>query len=532
MPTSLSESLATRNTGADQDRGNGAQKNRSSFFSAPARDAWLSSVVLCLMIVTMLALFWFPLVRTFANVEVNYNEGWNAYRAAMVARGIPLYGAPPQGFGTATAYPPISFHLIGLLGTANTFTLIGRCVSLIALIATGLFVALIVKKAGGSRQAAVFSFLLYEIGIALLRADRIGMYDPQLLGEALSAAGLYFYVRNPVSRRLLCLSALLFCLAGFTKQNLIAFPAAVGIDLLFRSWKAFVTWAGAMLVSGGGLLAATLLVDGRYFLLHLMGGGGGRSYSVWMAWSGYHHYVLIFQSLLVIATAWSIYAFRTRRVLVLAFVLTHILAFLLAGGYGVDLNIFFNAFAATVIACGLALSDITSSILAMRPGAFNATASTMFGLFFISVMIFVPGQLRLDRQQLRALPAQVKEFSKAVEFLKSRPGPALCESLLLCYQSGKPFEYEPFSVRDQLKTGRLHEDDVLQLLRTYHFQTVEIALRSDEEGLDESDLLASLASDQKDLDQERRFTPNFMQELLRDYQLSMRTSQMAIFTPK
>jgi hypothetical protein len=541
MQTSLLKSPPTMNTSADQHQNTSAAKPLYSLLRGPARDTWLSTIIICLMIATMLLLFRFPVRRAFANVEVNYNEGWNAYRAAMVAKGIPLYGKPPQGFGTATAYPPVSFHLIGMLGNANTFTAIGRCVSLISLLAAGVFVALSVKQGGGSPHAAVFSFLLYEIGIVLLRADRVGMYDPQLLGEALSVAGLYFYLRNPDSRRLLCLSALLFCLAGFTKQNLIAFPAAVAIDLLFRSRKLFVTWAGAMLASAGLLIATTLLVDGRYFAQHLMGGGGGRAYSGMIAWSQFHHYVEKFQALLVIGTAWSIREFRSRLVLVAAFVLSHGLAFLLGGGFGVDLNIFFNAFAATVILCGLALSDITSALVALRPGALNSTAAVMFGLFFISIMIFVPGQLRRDRQQMRVLPTREKEFNSAVQLLKARPGPALCESHLLCYEAGKPFEFEPFSVRDQVKTGWIQEEDVLQLLRTHHFQTVEIALRSDEEDLkDWADLRASLSSNLKDSDsdspiqfsKERRFSPSFMNELLKDYQLSMHTSQMVIFCPK
>ncbi len=533
MNASLSESPSTMNTAGEQHQDTNAPKTRGLLFGESAPDSWLSTVVICLMFVTMLALFWLPLKRTFRNVEVNYNEGWNAYRAEMVAKGIPLYATPPRGFGTATAYPPISFHLVGWLGTTSTFTTLGRCVSLISLLAAGVFVGLIVKRGGGSGSAAVFSFLLYEIGIALLRADRVGMYDPQLLGEALSTAGLYFYVRNPDSKRLLFVSAILFCLGGFTKHNLLAFPAAVAIDSLFRSGRAFLTWAGAMLLSAGLLTAATILVDGRYFPLHMMGGGGGgRAYSYMIAWSQFYHYVGKFQTLIVIATAWSLRAFRSRLVFVAVFVFSHGLAFLLAGGYGVDLNIFFNAFAATVIVCGLALSDITSALVELRSGTLNATSALIFGIFFISIMIFVPGQLRRDRQQMRLLPAQEKEFNSAVEFVKSRPGPALCESLLLCYEAGKPFEYEPFSVRDQLRTGRIHEDDVLQLLRTHHFQSVQIALHSDEEDLNELDLRTSLSSDQKDPDKERRFTPNFMKELLEDYQLSLRTPQMAVFSAK
>ncbi len=216
-----------------------------------------------------------------------------------------------------------------------------------------------------------------------------------------------------------------------------------------------------------------------------------------------------------------------------AFVLSHLLAFLLAGGSGVDLNIFFNALAAAVIACGIALSDITFATVGLRPAVLNSTAGFMFGFLFISIMTFVPGQLRHDREMIRVLPAHESEFNSAVDFVKTRPGPALCESLLLCYEAGKPFEYEPYSVRDLLRTGRLHEDEILQLLRTNHFQTVQIALRSDEVNLKEwVDLRASLGSDQKESDKERRFTPAFMRELLDDYQLSKRTSDMAIFCPK
>jgi hypothetical protein len=527
MHASLSNSSATKSPAADQDRSSELPNTLRSYFGKTALDVWLPTIVICLMIVTLLALLAFPFRRTFANVEVNYNEGWNAYKAAMVASGIRLYGSPPSNF-TGAAYTPISFHLIAWLGTTSTFPAVGRGVSLISLILTGVFVSLIVRRGGGSRQTAVFSFLLYEIGIAILRADRIGMNDPQLLAEALSAAGLYFFVRNPDSNRLLCVSALLFCLSGFTKQTSIAFPLAIAIDLLIRSRKRFATFAGAMLLSAGLLTAMTLLVDGRYFPLHLM---SGRAYSYWLGWSNFHHYALTFQCLIVIGTAWSMWAFRSRTVLASAFVLSHFLAFLLAGGFGVDLNIFFNALAATVVVCGIALSEITFGPAEVQPAAVNSSAALMFAFLF-SIMIFVPGQLRRDHQETRFLRAHETEFQSAVEFVKTRPGPALCESLLLCYEAGKPFEYEPFTVRDQVKTGRLQEDEVLHLLRTHHFQAVEIALRSDEANLKDSELRASLSSDQTLPDTERRFTPAFMKELLEDYQLLKRTPQMALFCPK
>jgi len=518
------------NKPAEQNPGGTARKMVYFFFGEPARDSWLSAFVICVMIATFLALFWFPLKRINTNLEINYNEGWNAYQAARVAHGIPLYRTLPGSFGTGTGYPPLSFRLISLLGTTTTFTVTGRWISLISLLITGVLVALMVRHGDASRHAAVFSFLLYEIGIAILLPDRIGMDDPQLLAEALSTAGLYFYLRNPVSNRFLCLSALLFCLGGFTKQTMLAFPAAVAIDLFLKSRKAFVVWAAAMVFSAASLMALIYWSDGPYLLRHLT--GAARTYSYHLAWSQFHHYVLNFQALLVIAVASSICMLRSRFPFVAAFVMSHLLAFSLAGGFGVDMNIFFNPLAATALVCGVALSEITLPRADLRLPFMNSAAALMFGLFAISIMIFVPGQLRRNRQQLRLLPARASEFQSAVELLKARPGPALCESHLLCYEAGKPFEYEPFSVQEQLETGLLREEDILQLLRTHHFQTVEVALREDEEKLNDGELRLSLTSDQTEPGKQRRFTPKFMNELLTSYQLSRRTSEMAVFCPK
>src|SRR5580658_10524684 len=95
---------------SDQDPGapTGAPNVRQPQSDRAAGDTWLSSLVICLMAITFLALFWFPTRRMLANVEINYNEGWNAYRAAMVGGRIPLYGTPPQNSGTGAAYsyPP------------------------------------------------------------------------------------------------------------------------------------------------------------------------------------------------------------------------------------------------------------------------------------------------------------------------------------------------------------------------------------------------------------------------------------------
>lgn len=72
------------------------------------------------------------------------------------------------------------------------------------------------------------------------------MNDPHLLGMALGFTGLWLYLRSNGSMRWLCLSAVAFSLSLFTKQSLLAIPAAVVLDLLLASRKRFGMVADAV----------------------------------------------------------------------------------------------------------------------------------------------------------------------------------------------------------------------------------------------------------------------------------------------
>jgi len=490
--------------------------------------------VLCALAAILIALMGLPLHRMSADVEINYNEGWNSYKQAMVKNGTPLYGLPPGSLTGATSYPPLSFHLVSWLGNGNGFKVAGRWISWIAWIATGTFILLIVRKQGGSIEVALFSFLLYLIGISLLVPGYIGMNDPQLLAEALTTAGLYLYFKNPESRWMLLLSALAFCLAAFTKQTLIAFPIAVAADVILKSRKLFAAWAGAMVGFAATFAILSVLVDGRYFLAHLT---FHRAYSLRYAWHhNVHLYLVIVEAVLLVAIGWLICAVRPRRIFLVMFVVTQVIAFLLAGGDGVGLNICLNAFAAAVILCGVALADaeaVTDGMRAAIPRLQLLRGALMF-LLLLGITVHVPGRFRENMDALRALPAQKSEFASALQFLRSEAGPALCESPLLCYESGKQFEFDPFSVNDGLKTGRITENDLAQVLRSRHFLTLQIKLNPGEASQSEDELIQARSHTTGALlpFEKNIFTGNLMKELVENYRIAYRNSSTVIFVPR
>jgi hypothetical protein len=54
-----------------------------------------------------------------------------------------------------------------------------------------------------------------------------------------------------------------------------------------------------------------------------------------------------------------------------------------------------------------------------------------------------------------ALAAADRVYAADIAYLKSRPGPAICFDLLLCFQAGKPLVYEHFVTGELIATGRL-----------------------------------------------------------------------------
>jgi hypothetical protein len=299
----------------------------------------------------------------------------------------------------------------------------------------------------------------------------------------------------------------------FTKHTLLAFPAAVAVQLLLSSKKNFAIWLAG---SVGACLLLLLLVlgfDGHYFLDHLM---LPRVY-YWerLFYFGFH--VLNFQVPIFVALVW---AFRTTfgaaSVLVWGFGLSHLMGAAYSGGEGAGTNHYFDAMIATAMIVGLALPGIER----LTEGA--RFQRTLFAIlltvpFFVSSLAFLPTRIASDLAESASQAQLASEFSSAASFMRSRPGAAFCEDMMICYDAGKPFVYDPFAADQLVKTGRLREDDVLRLLDARQFGVIE---------------LGSVTVETTQPTDRDRFPLPFRQKLQANYRLAYRTSKFVFFTPK
>jgi hypothetical protein len=62
----------------------------------------------------------------------------------------------------------------------------------------------------------------------------------------------------------------------------------------------------------------------------------------------------------------------------------------------------------------------------------------------------------------------------ATAVLRSHSGPALCESLLMCFDAGKPLLVDTFNTRQMILTGRMAEADLLAEIAARRFAVIEL----------------------------------------------------------
>ena len=193
---------------------------------------YLSLMQWTLYIIAAWSFAW-PVYRAFLNVEIENNEGWNAYFADAAMGKMPLYPSPDQLI--TTNFPPISFYIVGLVGRLlGDPVLAGRLLSLVSVIAIAVAIALSVKQLGGSRVGAGISAAFFVATMSRFFMPYVGMNEPQLLSEAILVFGFLGFLMARSNDRGYVGPVLVMALACFVKHNIIALPLTAFLWLGLR----------------------------------------------------------------------------------------------------------------------------------------------------------------------------------------------------------------------------------------------------------------------------------------------------------
>jgi hypothetical protein len=479
-----------------------------------ARPGSLWAIAIAVMGICAIATTWFPLLSIAALPSKNYNEGWNAYRQWMTVEGQPLYGARSALWNTN--YPFLSFHLVGWLGAAReNMVIAGRIVCFTSLIAISVLVGSIVRLTTGSRAGAIYAGLYLFAGLGCFNGDGRAVNDPELLSVALATLGLFAYLKASKRILWLALSAVVFALSLFTKHDLLSFPLSVGVHLLLtRNWRALAVFAGTGVVTSTLLLALSFHIDGPYFLNELL---QPRAYSLQNLCEETFHYLLHFLVLLIIGVKLLLNSKRShyRSFLFILLIITNLSAIFFSGGDGVGSNIFYPALIANLLSCVIAICWLEHGNMRTP----HSKPSFRAALIITTVVgaLMVPVQLHNDIIAQLRLQAATQAARQVITLLQSTNGPVICEDLLLCYEAGKPMDYDPYYVNDQLLTGRLTETSILAMLTTHHYAAIQINAAANPTSLVYK--------------QHGRFTKPFWRTLLLQYRAVLITHGNYVFVP-
>jgi len=342
------------------------------------------------------------------------NEGWNAAHALALLAGQALY-PPPQSL-MVNNYPPLSFYLVAAVTAVTGDAVIaGRLVALLAFLASCAGIGLVMRRWQFSAHAACVAALFFAATL-LTASNYVGMDDPQLLGHAVQLAGLLLLLRGrPIA------GGAAFATSLFVKHNLLALPLAAAFWLWRRDSRSGVRFAMA------GFCAAVLgLVLFRLFY-------GADIWSVvasprltsWdnVAHAGSH----LWWAVLPLAALMR--SRDPRRTFCLVYAgAALLLGLLFSAGDGVDVNVFFDLSIASAFALGLVAE--TGSARA----ALCALPLPLFLAFtFHDNNFFFTRDFR-------------NQSARDIAFLKSHPGPALCDQLSLCLWAGKGAQLDVFNI--------------------------------------------------------------------------------------
>ena len=408
--------------------------------------------------------------------ERNYNEGWNVYNAQRLIDHEYIYD---NDYWRINNYPIFSFlAVVGVNFIVNDLLLSGRIIALVSFVAVGVLAATAIRRFGGDRIDAVFGSGC-ALGFCYLVAPGwVAVDDPQTLGEAIMLGGLVSYVSRPSDRLSLLLTALLVTLGAFVKHNLVAIPLAITLDIAIRSPRRLPFWLGCCAGLGMSSLGLTHLVAGGTFIDHLL---SPRLFT----WYGARYHLMKYLRLggfplaVILLFARPIFS-GDRRVLAAYGIISIFAGAIFSGFEGTSYNMFQDAAVFLAVAAGVTLHELRrNEIFGASAHERLATGALAFAPLLLAQPILARSPqafaqirhadslLEIDRQAERSFLAEA-------EYISKKPGPAICESLLLCYRAGQPFSLDPFNSRQLMLAGRLDQNELIRRIAAKEFAVVQL----------------------------------------------------------
>lgn len=468
--------------------------------------------------------------------ELDYGEGIVLWQAANVTDWKKAYHPVENYPHIVFHYPPL-YHLTARVIAAATGNLLtaGRLTSILSLVGTCLVMALLTASclpSGGSRAARLIgSFsagtLIFTTPgwswACLMRVDTLALF--------LTFSGLALFVLARRRPALAVLSFACFVAAMYTKQTMVAAPAACLLLAFVEKPRLSVRLLAFSLSLGLVLLFVLHAVTDGLFLRHIISYNQNpffphRIFIRWKAHASKMIAVLSFAVMFPIALLgrragnMSALVQRVRLALVRSkferCVIVIALYFWVAaavttatiGKLGASDNYFLELDLAACLICGLFLGWLVRRV-SFRP-------RRSYGLLeLVIIFTFVAqsaGSIKSIDRVTRALSRPAPGYSEeVVRLIKDLPGPVYSEDMTLLMQAGKEIPAEPAIITALAINKQWDETSFVSRIEQGQFQAIVVRVS---------------------LDDRQRFTESVARAVKQRYSLNKKVGPYQIYLPK
>jgi hypothetical protein len=441
--------------------------------------AFLQSAAIFLLVLLALLLCSAQVIKAPFQINIDYNEGWNAFHAARLYSGKPLY--PDYDDLTANNYPPLSFVIVGAVGKfVGDYIIAGRFVALLSLMLVATTAGLCIYRTTGSRFAGGITSLSLFALASKVSVVYVAMNDPQWLAHAIAMCGFLLLITYRSNTAAIVASATLLVAAGFVKHNLLPMPIAIGFWLMVFYRRSFLIWVFAAVIALTAMFGITYSMFGENMLTGLFIAPRAYSTDRLMRLAN-----LWLQSMLpsLIVGMFIVTALGRRRdagdfawLIVFYLVVSATFGLYTLGGEGVDINALFDLLIASSMAAGFVIKDFDSHAQGYGFKKWVPLAGVTVLLF--GLIVSVPDAARRTLHTLRELHVEVSQTAEDIKFISSHADPVMCEKLSLCYWAGREFAVDYFMTGQKMMTGSLDEGRLDDLIRQKHFSLIQKSGRS------------------------------------------------------
>jgi len=241
----------------------------------------LLSLVVALLSILSLNFMMRSLIFAFFPYEIGQGEGFNIEVASWLLEGRSFYRILDDYPYISKPYTPLFFGMcLPFIALFGKKMVIGRLISIFFTALTGIYIYKIVNKENRAKLSSLIaagfflsSYLIFDWAL-LCRVDMVAIFY--------SVAGLYAISLHKKNPKAIYIAGLSFFVSLFTKQSMIAAPAAAGIYLLIEDRKKSVKFV-LFLITIGLIAVAVLQLQSKgvfisTFLLRTFAGYSQKRY--------------------------------------------------------------------------------------------------------------------------------------------------------------------------------------------------------------------------------------------------------------